>query len=318
MTLHSQLTSPAPALASRQIALAETVARHAPDDGIQPTSLRGVTLIRIASESKPLPSVYEPSLCIVVQGRKRAVVGDEVYVYDALNYLVVSMTLPARSHIVDAVPGRPYLCLRISIDAQLISELLLQLGPTAVSRPTSGRALFLGRMSEELLDATLRLTALLDRPHEADVIGPLVLKEIHYRVLTGELGYRLRDLCTADSQTQRISHVIRLLKSKYAQPLCVEELAVAGHMSVSSLHHRFKELTALSPMQYLKQLRLHEARRLMLSEGLDASTACYRVGYESPSQFSREYRRLFGVSPRREINTLRAARDSAASIAVGS
>jgi AraC-like DNA-binding protein len=244
------------------------------------------------------------------------VVGDEVYVYDALNYLVVSVTLPARSHIIEATPSRPYLCLRIGVDVALISELLLQLGPTAVPQPAAGRAVFLGQMSEGLLDATLRLTALFDQPHEAAVIGPLVLKEIHYRVLTGELGHRLRDLCTADSQMQRIARVIKLLKSDYARALSVEELAAAGHMSVSSLHHRFKQLTALSPIQYLKQLRLHEARRLMLSDGLDASTACYRVGYESPSQFSREYRRLFGTSPRREINGLRSG-DTLSSMSAG-
>jgi AraC-like DNA-binding protein len=162
-------------------------------------------------------------------------------------------------------------------------------------------------MSEPLLDAVLRLVCLFDRPEEAAVLGSLVLKEIHYRALVGELGHRLRDLCTADSHAQRIARVIKLLKSDYVQPQSVEDLAAVAHMSVSSLHHRFKEVTAMSPMQYLKQLRLHEARRLMLSEGLDASAASFRVGYESPSQFSREYRRLFGASPKREVASIRGA-----------
>jgi AraC-like DNA-binding protein len=162
-------------------------------------------------------------------------------------------------------------------------------------------------MSDPLLDAVLRLMRLLEHPAEAAVLGSLVIKEIHYRVLIGELGHRLRELCVTDSHAQRIAAVIKMLKAQYAAPLSVEDLAAIAHMSVSSLHHRFKEVTAMSPMQYLKQLRLHEARRLMLAEGLDASAACFRVGYESPSQFSREYRRVFGASPRREVALLRSS-----------
>ena len=290
--------------ADLQAELATRILRHAPTDGLHQTVIPSVALNRFARASEPLPSVYEPCLCIVIQGRKRALLEDEVYVYDALNYLVVSITLPARSHVIEASPAKPYLCLRIGIDASTISELLLQLGPGAVPNPTAGRALFLGKMSEPLLDAVFRLVCLLDRPDEAAVLGSLVLKEIHYRALVGELGHRLRELCTADSHAQRIARVIKLLKSDYAEPLSVERLAAVAHMSVSSLHHRFKEVTAMSPMQYLKQLRLHEARRLMLSEGLDASSASFRVGYESPSQFSREYRRLFGAAPKREVAAL--------------
>jgi AraC-like DNA-binding protein len=290
--------------AAYQSDLAGRVLRHAPSVGAHATSIPSVTLFHSACSSGPLPSIYEPCLCIVIQGRKRAVLGNEVYVYDALNYLVVSVTLPARSHIVEAAPGQPYLCLRIGIDANMISDLLLQLGPGAAPNPAGGRALFLGHMTEPMLDAISRLIQLLDRPSEAAILGPWVLREIHYRALTGELGYRLREICTVDSHAQRIARVINLLKAEYAAALTVEELAAVAHMSVSSLHHRFKEITALSPMQYLKQLRLHEARRLMLTGGLDASAASFRVGYESPSQFSREYRRLFGTSPRREIASL--------------
>src|SRR5581483_3618121 len=286
--------------------LAAKLTRYAAANGEHPLPIPGVRVIRANSPSRPLPAGYEPSLCIVVQGRKRTVVGDEVYVYDPLNYLVVSVTLPARAHIVAATPEEPYLCLRIGVDATVIGELLDELGPEVVSRPTCERALFLAEMTEPMLDAVSRLVDMLGHPREAAVLAPLVLKEIHYRALTGALGHRLRDLCTADSHTQRIGRVIRLLQTGYAGPVRVEDLAAAAHMSVSSLHHRFKEVTAMSPMQYLKQLRLHEARRLMLAEGLDASAACYRVGYESPSQFSREYRRLFGAPPRRELERFRA------------
>ena len=286
--------------------LAAQALRHAPLDGTYATFIPGVALMRAEHASNLLPSVYEPSLCIVLQGRKRAVLGDEIYVYDALKYLVASVTLPARSHIIEASPGHPYLCLRIGMDVNIISELLLQLGPGAVPNPAGGRALFLGQITAGMLEAISRLIHLLDRPDEAAVLSPLVLKEIHYRALIGELGYRLRELCTTDSHAQRIARVIKLLKAQYAAALTVEVLAETAHMSVSSLHHRFKEVTAMSPMQYLKQLRLHEARRLMLTEGIEASAASFRVGYESPSQFSREYRRLFGDSPRREIAALRS------------
>jgi AraC-like DNA-binding protein len=296
-----------PAFADIQHSLATRAARYAPTDGLHTTALPSVALTRSEVATEPLPSVYDPCLCVVIQGRKRAVLGSEVYVYDALNYLVVSVTLPARSHVIEATPEQPYLCLRIYLDAAVISELLLQLGPGIVPNPTAGRGLFLGEMSEAMLDAVSRLMAVLDRPTEAAVLGPLLLKEIHYRALIGELGYRLREVCTVDSHVQRIAGVIKLLKAGYAEPLSVDDLAGSAHMSVSSLHHRFKEVTAMSPMQYLKQLRLHEARRLMLTEGLDAAAACFRVGYESPSQFSREYRRLFGASPRREVDSLRGS-----------
>lgn len=306
LTMHAQLAPDSHPTPGLHKALAAKLMRHALGHGLHPMPVPGVMVARSNSPSRPLPAVYEPSLCIVVQGRKRAVVGEEVYVYDPLKYLVVSVTLPARTRIVEATPDDPYLCLRIGMDAGVIGELLEQLGPEVISRPTAGRGLFLAEMTAPMLDAVSRLVNLLDRPREAAVLAPLVLKEIYYRVLTGTLGHRLRDLCTADSHAQRIARVIRLLKTGYTDPVRVEDLAAAAHMSVSSLHHRFKAVTAMSPMQYLKQLRLHEARRLMLTEGLDASAACYRVGYESPSQFSREYRRLFGAPPRREVERFRA------------
>jgi AraC-like DNA-binding protein len=314
--MNSQLTPLPTRTAGLQKELAAKLRRYAPSHGLHLLPVAGVSVARSNSPSQPLASVYEPSLCMVMQGRKRAVVGDEMYVYDPLNYLVVSVTLPALSHIIEATPREPYLCLRIEVDAAIIAELLEQLGPEVVARPTCGRGVFVAEMSPSLLDAVSRLVSLFSRPDEASVLAPLVLKEIHYRVLKGTLGSRLRDLCTADSHANRIARVIRLLKSGYTNPVRIEELAAAAHMSVSSLHHRFKEVTALSPIQYLKQLRLHEARRLMFTEGLDAAAACYRVGYESPSQFSREYRRLFGAPPRREVERLRGSRDPPAEVVI--
>lgn len=293
-----------PNLDEQQAELAALVARLTPLDGIHPSAIPSLTVIRASSPSTPTPSVYDPSLCIVVQGRKRAVLGDDVYYYDALNYLTVSVTLPAIGHVLEATPEKPYLCMRLELDARMIGELLLQVGRSAVP-PSTDRGLYVARTSPQLLDAVLRLTRLLEQPRDAAILAPLVLREIHYRVLTGELGHRLRELCVVDSQVNRVARAIELLRKRFTESLRIEDLAAAAHMSESSLHHRFKAVTAMSPMQFQKQLRLHEARRLMLTEGLEAAAAAHRVGYESPSQFSREYRRLFGAPPRREIETVR-------------
>jgi AraC-like DNA-binding protein len=294
-------------LSAQQAELADRVARNTPADGLNNTCVSGLALIRATAPSQPLPSVYHPSLCVVVQGRKRALLGEEVYVYDALHYLVVSMTLPITGQIIDATPQQPYLCLRVDIDPHLVSELLAQLPPSAPLREPATRPLFLARASAPLLDAVLRLARLLDTPEEAPVLAPLALREIHYRVLTGELGERLRHLCEVDGPSQRIARAIELLKQRYADTLRVDELAAAAHMSPSVLHQRFKAVTTMSPLQFQKQLRLQEARRLMLVDGMEAAMAGHRVGYESPSQFSREYRRLFGAPPRREIASVRLA-----------
>lgn len=284
--------------------LAARIARLVTSDGIHASEIEALSLIRASEPSQPCSAVYQPSLCVVVQGRKQALLGDEVFVYDALNYLVVSVTLPVIGQILTATSAQPYLCLRISLDVRMLGELVLQ-APAASPRPAD-RALFLARTELPLLDALLRLVRLLDTPEEIPVIAPLILREISYRALSGDLGHRLRDLVVSDGGGQRVSRAIELLKSRYAEALSIEELADSAHMSVSALHHRFKAVTSLSPLQFQKSLRLHEARRLMLSEGLEAAVAAHRVGYESASQFSREYRRLFGAPPRREIVALRA------------
>ncbi len=290
----------------RQTELIARVTGNAPRAGVHPTAIPSLVLVRFDSCSQPLPSVYEPSVCFVVQGRKRAILADEVYVYDPLHYLVVSLTLPVIGQIIDASSTRPYLCMRINIDRQTLAELLLQVGPNPTAARAADRALYIARTEESLLDAIIRLMRLVDEPRDAAVLAPLILREIHYRVLLGELGQRLRELGRIDSQTQRIARAIELLRTRYAQALSIDELARVAHMSTSSLHHRFKEVTAMSPVQYQKNLRLHEARRLMLTEGLEAAAAAHRVCYESASQFSREYRRLFGAPPRREIETVRS------------
>jgi len=211
------------------------------------------------------------------------------------------------AQVIEASEERPFLGLRLDLDLDEIARLLLELGDRGAAPVAADRGLFVARMDEALLDAVLRMVKLLDTPEDIAVLAPAVKREIYYRVLRGELGQRLVDLAECDGGNHRIVRAIEWLKQHYAAPLRIEELAEAMHMSSSALHHRFKAVTAMSPLQYQKHLRLHEARRLMFADGIECATAGHRVGYESPSQFSREYRRLFGAPPRIEIARLREA-----------
>jgi AraC-like DNA-binding protein len=293
------------ASAERQQELSARVARLTPFDGMHQSALPWLTLIRSSVPTVCIATVYQPCLAIVVQGRKRALLNDEVFYYDALNYLVVSVTLPAMGQVLEASAERPYLCLRLNLDLEEVARLVLELGERGPSLAATDRGLFVARMDEALLDAVLRMVKLLDAPEDAAVLGPVVQREIYYRMLRGDLAHRLLDLAQVDSGAHRIVRAIEWLKQHYAAPLRIEELADALHMSSSALHHRFKAVTAMSPLQYQKHLRLHEARRLMFADGVDCASAGHRVGYESASQFSREYRRLFGAPPRAEIARLR-------------
>ena len=292
-------------MAERQKELSARVARLTPFDGTHQSALPSLTLTRGSVPTVCMPTVYQPCLAVVVQGRKRALLNDEVFHYDALNYLVVSVTLPAMGQVLEATPEHPYLSLRLNLDLEEIARLVLELGDRGPSPANADRGLFVARLDEPLLDAVLRMVKLLDTPEDVDVLAPVVRREIYYRVLRGELGSRLADLAQSEGGKHRIVRAIEWLKQHYAAPLRIEELADAVHMSPSALHHRFKAVTAMSPLQYQKHLRLHEARRLMFADGIESATAGHRVGYESASQFSREYRRLFGAPPRSEIARLR-------------
>jgi AraC-like DNA-binding protein len=272
-------------------------------DGIHITALPALQLVRISAPTPCTPTLYEPRLCVVVQGSKTATLGNQHYRYDPLHYLAVSMTLPMIGQVIEASAERPYLCLRLDIDPAGITELLRDNSSEAAVDGTE--AAFAARISAPLLDAVLRLMRLLDTPDDLAVLAPLAIREIYYRVLQGDLGGQLRAIVLNDGQPQRIAQAVNLLREHYHAPLRMEKLARNLHMSVSALHHRFKSATAMSPLQYQKQLRLHEARRLMLLEGLAAASAAHRVGYQSPSQFSREYKRLFGRSPRAEVAQVR-------------
>ena len=300
-----QRTEDLKAIAERQQDLTERVARLAPVDGIHRAAFPWLALTRDSVPTVCMPTVCQPSLGFVVQGRKRALLNDEVFYYDALNYLVVPVTLPMMGQVVEASAERPFLSLRLDLDLEEIARLLLELGDRGAAPVAADCALFVARMDEPLLDAVLRMVKLLDAPEDIAVLAPAVQREIYYRVLRGELGQRLVDLAECEGGNHRIVRAIEWLKQRYAEPLRIEDLADAVHMSPSALHHRFKAVTAMSPLQYQKQLRLHEARRLMFVDGVECAIAGHRVGYESPSQFSREYRRLFGAPPRIEIARLR-------------
>jgi len=284
--------------------LATLIERQTGADGAHGTAMAELTLTRFSAPSELTAVLYEPSLCLVAQGSKQVLLAGEVYRYDPAQFLLVSVDLPVRTQVIEASPWAPYLALRVALDSAVVGELMAD-GASPDTRGTAPeRGLAVSPVEPPLLDAVLRLVGLLESPRDVAALSPLVLREISYRVLTGEQGPRLRQIASAGAPAQRIARAIRWLKDHFAEPLRIEALAHEVRLSASALHRYFKAVTAMSPLQYQKRLRLQEARRLMLGDGLDASQAGFRVGYGSPSQFSREYSRLFGAPPRRDVETL--------------
>jgi len=295
-----------PPEASRRELIA-LIGRHAPVDGGHRTPLPCLTLFRWSNVATLDCSLTRPSLVIAVQGRKRLMLADHPFDYGEDYGLIASMQLPVMAQVTEAAPDAPYLCLVYELDLARIAELMTTMRLPAPRTIPEGRALSLCAVSAPLFDAALRLVRLLDEPMHIPVLAPLIERELLYRLLIGEQGMRLRHLTLAESQTFKISRAIDYLKRNYAQPLRIETLAGEVSMSVSSLHHHFKAVTAMSPLQYQKQLRLHEARNLLMLQVSDVTSAAYSVGYESPSQFSRDYSRMFGAPPSRDRAMLRGA-----------
>jgi AraC-like DNA-binding protein len=280
--------------------LVAAIERHTPPDGICETEVPGTWLGRQRTPTDPIVLMVDPSLCIVAQGAKEVYLAGEVYRYDPAHSLLVSIDLPISARVVEASPTRPCLAVRISLNPSVVGELLADCPDDPPLSPPA-RGLEVSPVEPQLLDAVARLVALLDSPKSIGPLAPLVLREITYRVLTGPQGRRLRQIAAAGAPAQQIARAIRWLRDHFAEPLLGESLARQAQMSLSGFHQHFKAVTGLSPLQYQKRLRLQEARRLMSGEGLSAAEAGFRVGYESPSQFSREYRRMFGKAPRRDI-----------------
>jgi AraC-like DNA-binding protein len=286
--------------------LAELIAQVIREDGtVEP--LKGLHLNRASSPKEPLYSVYDPVFCVIAQGSKEVFLGNERYQYDPYHYLLVTAELPLVSHLLDASQERPYLSLRLDLDPALVSSVMVEAGRPSPQKHTDVRAIDVSALDAGMLDAVVRLVGLLDTPAEAPFLAPLITREIVYRLLVGEQGDRLRYIAALSGYTPYIARAIARLHKDFDQPLRIEGIARELGMSISGFHHHFKAVTAMSPLQFQKRLRLQEARRLMLGEHLDAASAAFRVGYDDASHFSREYKSLFGLPPMRDVERLREA-----------
>lgn len=292
---------------SRLRELAALIDKYSGADGIHPTAIAGLRCLKMSAPSMKTPAVYSPSVCVVVQGRKRVLLESEIWKYAPSQYLAVSVDLPLLGQVTEASADRPYLCLQIDLDPREISELVAHAGDEAWPQGSTSRGLFVGALDEPMIEAVARLARLLDTPKDIPVLAPLMMREFHYRMLRGSHGAAVAQIAVTGSNTQKIAQAIHRMKADLTRSVSVEELAAIVHMSPSSFHQHFKAVTAMSPLQYLKRLRLTEARQIMLSEPVDAASTAYRVGYESASQFSREYARMFGAPPIRDIRGLRNA-----------
>lgn len=285
---------------SDALEMARIIARHTSQPGMFETCVSGVWLIRADAPGIPLPTVYEPSLCIIAQGAKTVSLDGRVLHYDHAHCLVASVDLALVGHVTAATPDYPYLCCKIDIDPAVLADLITADG--SALPPGDPPPLAVHRTEPDLLDAVSRLLRLLDRPASIPVLAPLIQREILYHLLNGPLGAMLRHAASGDSHLGQVSRAIGCIRRHAHQQLRIAEVANAARMSVSSLHHHFKRITGLTPLQFHKQLRLQEARQMMIAEGINAGSAGFAVGYDSPSQFSREYRRLFGAPPRADVS----------------
>ncbi|WP_243287327.1 AraC family transcriptional regulator [Geothrix terrae] len=286
--------------------LADLLLAHAPYDGTFELRLPGVHVSRASRAHAAFHhAVQRPALCLVAQGAKRVMLGQELYEYDASRVLVYSVDVPVSAQVTQASLDAPYLGLRIDLDPARIADLTARVYPLGLPRRGEGRAICVDQLDAPVINAVVRLMELASRPDEAELLAPLVLDEILIRLLRSPLGPRVALIGQEESQLHRVAKAVSWVRTHFDQPLDVERLATLVHMSPSSFHQHFKAVTAMSPLQYQKAIRLQEARRLMLLTRLDAGTAGRRVGYQSPSQFAREYGRYFGNAPTKDVARLR-------------
>lgn len=289
----------------QRIELAKIIESHTERDGTRLTTIPSLFFSRYSNVTGPNYGVHKPSLCIVVQGMKEVFLSQERYQYGPADYLVASVKLPITGQVTEASSEIPYLALKLEFTPSEILEVLREFQMDADKKENAKRGMYVSKIASTLLDAVTRLVRLLDTPEDIKILAPLITKEIIYRVLQGEHGAMLKQIAIEGSSTHQVSAVIEHIMNNYEKSFKIEELAEIANMSVSSLHRHFKEITAMSPIQFQKQLRLQGARSLLLSESADAADVAFRVGYESPSQFSREYSRMFGFPPKEDVKQLR-------------
>src|SRR5256714_1038479 len=285
--------------------LVERMATALPEDGSL-EAFPGFFLARSSKPTQSVQSVYQPAFCLVAQGGKHVLLGEELYRYDPGHYLIFTVDLPVVFQVEEASKEQPYLGLRLNLDPSLVASVLMESGVEAKKGDASVKAIDVSPIDAGMLDAVVRLVRLLGAPGERKFLVPLTIREIVYRLLAGGQGARLGHLLSFARETRRISKTIGRLREHFDEPLKIDDIARELGMSVSGFHHHFKSVTMMSPLQFQKQIRLQEARRLMLGEDLDAASAGFRVGYEDPSYFSREYKKLFGAPPQRDIAQLRS------------
>ncbi|MBD6618769.1 AraC family transcriptional regulator [Komarekiella sp. 'clone 1'] len=294
--------------------LTERIAQAIRHDGtIEP--LKGLHFNRSSSPAECVYGVSVPAFCVIAQGSKEVLLGSDRYQYDPMHYLLATVELPIVSQILEASKEQPYLSLRLDLDPTLVSSVMVEAGHPSSRSRADVKAIDVSPLDANLLDAVMRLVRLLDSSTEAYVLAPMIKREIIYRLLMGEQGNRLRHIAVLGGYTHHIALAVERLRKNFKEPIKIESIARELGMSISGFHHHFKSGTAMSPLQFQKQLRLQEARRLMLGQNLDATSAAYRVGYDDASHFNREYKRLFGAPPMRDVERLReATRETASSI----
>lgn len=275
-------------------------------NGAHATAIDPLIFMRECDAPKAIQGVSEPLLALVVQGKKEVMLNQETYRYGVAQYLIVSVDLPLGGCAVEVTPDQPYLGFKLKLDPAQLCEIIPQINP-GISPQESVRGWSISNANPSLIDCAIKLTRLLDTPEDIPFLAPMVIREIYYRLLLGEQGEAVRQIATLGSNMQRIADVIKRIKADFAKPLRVEDLAEHANMSAASFHRHFKAVTSMSPLQYQKQLRLLTARQMMLAEDVDATQTAYQVGYESPSQFSREYSRMFGAPPMKDVERLRIA-----------
>jgi AraC-like DNA-binding protein len=286
--------------------LASLIRAYTPHDGRFDLRIPGVYAIRVSRTNTELVhATARPALCIVAQGAKTVLLGQEVYEYDASRMLVFSVDLPVAAQVTRASASEPYLGFILDLDAHKIAELVLKVYPHGLPRVPENRGVWVSPVNLGIVNAVTRLLELMAQPGEAELLAPLIIDEILIRLLRSPVGVRVAQIGLAESSVHGVAKAVSWLRTNFSQPMKVDELAELAHMSVSSFHQHFRAVTSMSPLQFQKALRLQEARRLMLSTMADAGTASWRVGYQSASQFSREYGRLFGSAPTKDIARLR-------------